>query len=159
MGQPMRQQPAPVQPMVQPIMSELPMTLNPESRGCSLDSGCELKNKHLFDPKYNLREVVKQMILLEDHMFQPEKRCYDCISKHTMTVEGYLQEAITLDKKQEHTEEIYMLLNQFIPIMHETLTKMKGDELSSMDYCRCAQQLRTIRKPMCQKYSNFNCFN
>jgi hypothetical protein len=99
------------------------------------------------------------MILLEDHLFQPEKRCYDCISKHTMTIEGYLQEAVTLDKNQAHIEEIYSLLNQFVPVMQETLNKMKSNQLNGLDYCRCAQQLRALRKPMCQRYSNFNCFN
>jgi hypothetical protein len=50
----------------------------------------------LMDPGYNLREVAKQLVLLEDHLFQEAKRCPDCIRKHFLTVEALLEEAVTL---------------------------------------------------------------
>lgn len=55
----------------------------------------------IMSPKFNLREVVKQCVLLEDHLFHPKKRCADCIAKHFLTIEALLEEAKTLDKKGE----------------------------------------------------------
>jgi len=48
-------------------------------------------------PQFNLREVAKQMILLEDHLQHPYKHCPDCIRKHLMTIEAFAEEAATLD--------------------------------------------------------------
>lgn len=47
-------------------------------------------------PAQNMREIVKQMILLEDHLFQQCKRCPDCIRKHFLTIEGLAEECGTL---------------------------------------------------------------
>jgi len=52
----------------------------------------------VMDPQFNLREVAKQMILLEDHLFHAYKVCPDCIRKHLMTIEALAEEAVTLDK-------------------------------------------------------------
>lgn len=135
--------------------AEASITESPnEVKLCGLDGGC-VQNNQLLDPKYNLREVIKQMILLEDHMFQPEKRCYDCITKHAMTIEGYLQEAITLDTTQQYNQEIQELLKSFKTIMDHALQKIHDNDMSNVDFCRCAQQLRGLRKPICQRYSRY----
>jgi len=34
------------------------------------------------DPKYNMQQIVKQSILLEEHLINKNKRCRDCITKH-----------------------------------------------------------------------------
>jgi len=52
----------------------------------------------LMHPRFNLREVAKQMLLLEDHLQHPYKHCPDCIRKHLMTIEAFAEEATTLDK-------------------------------------------------------------
>jgi len=52
----------------------------------------------LMHPRFNLREVAKQMLLLEDHLLHPYKHCPDCIRKHLMTIEAFAEEATTLDK-------------------------------------------------------------
>jgi len=52
----------------------------------------------LTHPIFNLREVVKQMVLLEDHLFHPYKLCPDCVRKHLLTIEAFAEEAATLDK-------------------------------------------------------------
>jgi len=45
------------------------------------------------DAKYCKRQVLKNMILLEDHFLEPNRYCQNCIRKHLLTVEGYLREA------------------------------------------------------------------
>ncbi len=52
----------------------------------------------LLHPRFNLREVAKQLLLLEDHLQHPYKHCPDCIRKHLMTAEAFAEEATTLDK-------------------------------------------------------------
>lgn len=51
----------------------------------------------LTDPAFNLREFAKQLVLLEDHLAQPQKYCPDCIRKHLLMAEAYAEEAINLD--------------------------------------------------------------
>ena len=54
----------------------------------------------ISDPRYNIREIVKQMILLEQHLLEKDKYCPDCISKHLLTVEALAEEAQCLDADQ-----------------------------------------------------------
>jgi len=51
----------------------------------------------LMDPLFNLREIAKQLVLLEDHLSHQEKQCPDCICKHILTIEALADEAISLD--------------------------------------------------------------
>lgn len=51
----------------------------------------------LQDPAFNLREVAKHLILLEDHLLHVDRRCPDCIWKHILTAEAFADEADTLD--------------------------------------------------------------
>jgi|APSaa5957512576_1039674.scaffolds.fasta_scaffold29674_2 hypothetical protein len=61
---------------------------------------CDANTSHLnlMHPLFNLREVAKQMLLLEDHLQHPWKHCPDCIRKHLMTIEAFCEEAVSLDK-------------------------------------------------------------
>ena len=51
----------------------------------------------ITDPLFNLREIVKQMILLEDHLAHPYKLCPDCVRKHLLFIEALAEEATALD--------------------------------------------------------------
>ena len=33
------------------------------------------------DPRYNMQQIIKQSILLEEHLTNKNKRCRDCITK------------------------------------------------------------------------------
>ena len=55
----------------------------------------------ISDPRYNLLEMVKQMLLLEQHLLEKDKYCPDCISKHILTIEALADEAQCLDKQRE----------------------------------------------------------
>ena len=115
-------------------------------------------NKNLFpimDPRFNLREAAKNLILLEDHLFHEGKRCKDCILKHCLTIEGFLEEAITLDINQEYRDIILQSNGEFRQIFKELIQKMKTESLMEKDCCMIAQQLRRIRKPLCQQYGSF----
>jgi hypothetical protein len=114
--------------------------------------------KNLFpimDPRFNLREMAGNMILLEDHLFHEGKRCEDCIKKHAMTIDFLGSEAITLDKERKYTEDISRSNSDFRQFFKELAGKIDQGTLTDEDCCRLAQQLRKIRKPLCQKYATF----
>jgi hypothetical protein len=104
----------------------------------------------VLDPMYNMREICKQLILLEDHLFQKEKRCHDCICKHFLTIEALAEEAITLDKHQKYPE-----LND-IPTKVRTITKKYiMNHKDTAQHAITAQELRELRKSMMQKSFNY----
>ena len=45
------------------------------------------------DPDYNMKEIAKQSILLEEHLVEKNKRCKDCIAKHFLHIIGLAEEA------------------------------------------------------------------
>lgn len=93
----------------------------------------------VLDPVFNLREICKQSILLEDHLSQPEKRCTDCCVKHFLTIEALAEEAITLDKQKEHPKLIHL------PGRIRELQRLWFQDPSSNAH-PVSQRLREIRK-------------
>lgn len=94
----------------------------------------------IMDPGFNLREVAKQMILLEDHLFNSRKRCSDCIRKHTITIEGLAEEAITLDRERK-----YENLTNGLP---EEIRKIQKFWIEGGDPIEVAQRVRVLRKTL-----------
>ena len=56
----------------------------------------------VLDPEFNVREVVKNLLLLENHIMHKENRCLQCLRKHSSLIEAFLEEAITIDKNYKH---------------------------------------------------------
>jgi len=122
---------------------------NPKKQGtCGGGGGCISKSGTrllpVLDPCFNMREICKQCILLEDHLFQASKSCQDCIKKHFLTIEGLAEEAITLDKEHK-----YNFSKLELP---EKIRKLEKDFLEDKDQEYIAQELRQIRKPLMNKY-------
>jgi hypothetical protein len=97
---------------------------------------------------FNMREIVKQMILLEDHLFQKEKLCKECINKHFLAIEGYAEEGITLGSSKETGQ----LCDQF-----ETVIKIIRSAQASFNENReqaheVAMKIRTLRKEIMHAY-------
>ncbi len=109
----------------------------------------------IMDPRFNLREATKNMILLEDHLFHQGKRCQDCILKHCLTIEGFLEEGITLDKTREYSGILNDSLTKFREIFRDLADKIKKRTLKDEECCQFAQRIRVIRKPLCQQFATF----
>ena len=109
----------------------------------------------IMNPCFNFREAAKNMILLEDHLFHKGKRCSDCIKKHCLTIEGFLEEAITLDKTGEYRDMTNEKLDKYREIFAELAEKIKNKTLTDEHCCKFAQQIRQIRKPLCQQFATF----
>lgn len=92
----------------------------------------------IFSPLYNMREICKQIVLLEDHLNHPRKRCPDCIRKHFLTLEALFEEAISLDEKQEYTS--------LLEGKAEYIRMLSEFWIDKEDIRRIAQGLRKLRK-------------
>lgn len=95
----------------------------------------------VFDPEFNFRECAKQLILLEDHLFNAGKRCIDCIKKHFLTAEALLEEAISLDKENKYVD----ITSTYPKKLRELEKRLFVDK---EDYITIAQEIRQLRKPL-----------
>ena len=107
----------------------------------------------LIDPRFNMREAAKQMILLEDHLFHNNKHCLDCVSKHTLFIEGLLEEGVAMDSDNKYRKELLEVLTKIKELMPPLIEKMKLHKATEKDYVDAANQLRQIRKPIAKGYS------
>jgi len=91
---------------------------------------------------YNLREMAKQLLLLEDHLFHPRKRCKDCIRKHILTAEALAEETVSLD---DGTNAVILvgLADQIREVW-----AMVQDVEDAAGYVGVAQKVRAIRKAL-----------
>lgn len=94
----------------------------------------------ISDPRYNVREIVKQMLLLEQHLLEESKYCPDCISKHILTIEALAEEGQNLDKSQEWTPT-------FVPLVGKS--RVWGAAFSAgVPVKKIGQDVRQIRKTL-----------
>ena len=94
----------------------------------------------VLDCRFNLREICKQSILLEDHLTHKEKRCKDCCVKHFLAIEGLCEEAVSLDKDGKQSKDLESLPERIRAI------QKKWFENPEKNAHECAQDLREIRK-------------
>ena len=95
-----------------------------------LKKKCKTKIHDVMDPKLNIREIVKSLYLLQDHLMDKEKRCVDCMTKHSLIIEAYLDEAYHLDKKQEHCSTIQSLKKNCLKLEHYINNKQYIDSVN-----------------------------
>lgn len=92
----------------------------------------------IFDARYNIRECVMNMVLLEQHLNAPFKRCNDCIKKHQLAILAYSEEALGLNGSPE-THQMALEINLY---MQGFTRAFKG----GVDYKTLAKRLRLLRK-------------
>jgi len=91
-------------------------------------------------PLFNLREVCKQCVLLEDHLNCPGKQCPDCIRKHFLTIEGLFEEASSLDTDRQW--------DQLINGKPDLIRRLENGWTDGVDPRTIARVLRAIRKAL-----------
>jgi len=123
---------------------------------CSGGKNGNTKLLPIMDPKFNLREVAKHLILLEDHLFHKGKRCPDCILKHCYTIDAFLDEGITLDKEMKYIDTTLYTQDQFKNISKSLENAVASNNLTDDSCCKYAQQLRKLRKPLVKLTANMN---
>jgi hypothetical protein len=95
----------------------------------------------VMDVRHNVREIAKQLILLEDHLTQPRKRCNDCIRKHFAFAEALAEEGCGLDPDGEYCG----MLSRLQEFMRQRYTELM---LGLRTHNEIAGILRSVRKPL-----------
>jgi len=98
----------------------------------------------ISSPYFNIREICKQMCLLEDHLNHSNKRCPDCIIKHFLSIEAYLEEGVSLSQDPR--------LSKFLSHVSSLMRQLEQSWVNRSDPERVAGEVRLIRKkmaPMC----------
>lgn len=97
----------------------------------------------IFNPMFNIKEVCKEFVLLEDHLIADGKHCPDCIRKHLLRAEAFAEEAVALDKEGSFSEkEVFSSLPAQIREIGELYSS------GTMDKHALGQKVRYIRKSL-----------
>lgn len=109
---------------------------------CSSCSSSGAGSLPLMDPEHNIREIIKQLILLEDHCAHGDaKFCEDCVTKHALAAEALAEEAITLDTMSRFTS----VLNSLANTLRSVQKRMWQGDITPSD---AAKEYRGIRKTL-----------
>jgi hypothetical protein len=92
---------------------------------------------------FTMREAGKQLVLLEDHLNSPNKRCKDCITKHCALAEGLCEEVPGLDGGARYGD-----CGQY----SNQIRSIYDRYLHGEDPQICAQKIRAIRKTLLGAY-------
>jgi len=120
-----------------------------ESYSCNRASSTMLP---VTDYRHNIRECIKNMILLEDHLCHPEKRCTDCCQKHFLFLEGLAEEARTLDTSRQMSGEMFELPAFYRSIASEWASIDPASITANEEYNAVMQKLRSKRKALQDGY-------
>jgi len=102
------------------------------------------------DPVYNMVQIIKQSILLEDHLVEVNKRCDDCIVKHFLTISALQEEALSLSGTEVY-DYPYMLENEsFYDELFNLWLSRHNEEEEVCFYI--ADKLRKRRKDLTKAY-------
>lgn len=101
------------------------------------------------DPKYNMQQIVKQSILLEEHLINKNKRCRDCITKHFQHIIGLAEEAqmLATDKSSK-----YPLLNDSVEVYNNLFNEWFKYRADDVKIYEIADKLRIHRKKLIAIY-------
>ncbi len=103
----------------------------------------------LLEPSYNMKEVAKQTILLEEHIAFINKRCVQCIFKHFLHIIALLNEAVWLAVNKVHDYPYLLESPKFYEDLMEKYNCNQNDEPVLLEILG---QLRDHRKKIVEAY-------
>jgi hypothetical protein len=104
-----------------------------------------------MNPNQNMRDILKQVALLEDHLFHESKRCPDCIRKHFLTIEGLAEECGTLCAKRDRALSARAGdIASTVRVLHHAWERSRGSPAVSL---RVADKLRVLRKSLMAQHA------
>ena len=116
---------------------------------------CDAKSCGALDPvsnpAYNMQQIVKQSILLEEHLTNKNKRCRDCITKHFLHIIGLAEEAQMLATKDFKD---YPLINENVELYNRLFKKWFEiyDSQNEIEILKICDELRNNRKQLIAIY-------
>ena len=97
----------------------------------------------VLDPAYNMENVCKQSILLEEHLNNDKKRCNDCCKKHMLHIVRLAEEAMSLAGHDA---------DPLIEDVAKTYDSLLREYLDGGDPLEIAEGCRKKRKEVMEKY-------
>lgn len=99
------------------------------------------------NPIYNIKETIKNTLLIEDHLANKNKYCQMCLVKHFLLNIGYIEEALWMacGKKYDNLEESLTFFKQIFKTWEEN---KDSDEIK----LETLTQIRDWRRSMIEKY-------
>jgi len=114
---------------------------------------CDVKNcgalDPVSDPKYNMQQIVKQSILLEEHLTNKNKRCRDCITKHFQHIIGLAEEAQMLASSKCSK---YPLMNESVIVYNDLFKEWMKNRNDESKILEISDKLRIHRKKLIAIY-------
>jgi|GEM_PF-5260013 hypothetical protein len=92
------------------------------------------------DSRYNLVEIAKQFLLVEEHLVG--NKCADCLTKHYLTIMAYAEEGLRLQHGQEEPYKSLLISSNELAKKHLSyVLQNQGQYIPSM-----IQEVREVRK-------------
>ena len=114
---------------------------------------CDIKScgalDPVSDPKYNMQQIVKQSILLEEHLTNKNKRCRDCITKHFQHIIGLAEEAQMLATTNCNK---FPLLSESVIIYNDLFNEWFKNRENESKILDISDKLRIHRKKLIAIY-------
>jgi hypothetical protein len=123
-----------------------------ENKGDSGNHQCGKSCNSLDDlrnPAYNIRQIIKQTILLEEHIAIPSKRCHECRLKHLYHCQALAEEGLWLSTN--HCKD-YPLLVETV-VFYNEITNLYIDNYDNEEVLQeILEKLRNHRKQLVEIY-------
>jgi hypothetical protein len=102
-----------------------------------------------MDPAYNCKSIIKQTILLEEHLAVPQKRCMQCAKKHILHCIGLAEEGVMLATNRCSD---FPLLKESVGFYNEVLNQYLTNPNDEKNIQDILDQLRNHRKLLVEIY-------
>ena len=123
----------------------------PKGRGNTEAGSCSKTSCGAIDPvnepDYNVREVIKNTILIEQHLAEKNKYCKQCLVKHFLLSIGLLEEAIWMAGSNDYPQLSESL--KFYEPVFQAWFRATDDEKIRLD---TLEKLRLWRRDMSDIY-------
>lgn len=103
-----------------------------------------------IDPiTYNMKQIIKQSILLEKYLSEPNKRCRDCIVKHFLHIRYLHEEALWLANEKCGNYPMLIETTSFYSEQYDEWINAYDDDKTLL---QIAGKLREVRKKLVSLY-------
>jgi len=137
------------------INKEQPTTIPSEEYkgyGNELVKSCNNNNCQInvdTDPVDNIKNVVKQTILLEEHLIEKNNSCHECIITHFLHCLALLEEAIKISHKNIKQ---YPFLQEAHKLYKELFEEWSKNKQNYDSVQNILEKLRKIKKKLLDQY-------
>lgn len=121
--------------------------LNGKGQQCSKDF-CGASDP-VTEPAYNMKSVVMQSILLEEHLAEDKKYCKQCCVKHFLHIIALCQEGLMMAGKDQ---EKYPLMKESLVYYEKTYNQWTENKDDIKTRMSITSSLRDWRKKIMEHY-------